>query len=176
MSDYPMLISNKLHSFRNFLIQIYSFYGRFLLNLLTFVHSNHVFMGRKQEYKETNLEFLKELSSQEGVYALPCGIYYKVLETGTGTVFPNVRSIVTVHYKGSLINGRVFDNSYERNCPEAFRLCDVIDGWQLALQRMRAGDKWIIYIPYTMGYGTRASGPIPAFSTLVFEVELLGVA
>ena len=122
-------------------------------------------MGRKQEYKETNLEFLKELSSQEGVYALPCGIYYKVLETGTGT-----------HYKGSLINGRVFDNSYERNCPEAFRLCDVIDGWQLALQRMRAGDKWIIYIPYTMGYGTRASGPIPAFSTLVFEVELLGVA
>ena len=74
-------------------------------------------MGRKQEYKETNLEFLKELSSQEGVYALPCGIYYKVLETGTGTVFPNVRSIVTVHYKGSLINGRVFDNSYERNCP-----------------------------------------------------------
>ena len=122
-------------------------------------------MGRKQEYKETNLEFLKELSSQEGVYALPCGIYYKVLETGTGTVFPNVRSIVTVHY-----------NSYERNCPEAFRLCDVIDGWQLALQRMRAGDKWIIYIPYTMGYGTRASGPIPAFSTLVFEVELLGVA
>ena len=101
-------------------------------------------MGRKQEYKETNLEFLKELSSQEGVYALPCGIYYKVLETGTGTVFPNVRSIVTVHYKGSLINGRVFDNSYERNCPEAFRLCDVIDGWQLALQRMRAGDKWII--------------------------------
>ena len=95
-------------------------------------------MGRKQEYKETNLEFLKELSSQEGVYALPCGIYYKVLETGTGTVFPNVRSIVTVHYKGSLINGRVFDNSYERNCPEAFRLCDVIDGWQLALQRMRA--------------------------------------
>ena len=71
-------------------------------------------MGRKQEYKETNLEFLKELSSQEGVYALPCGIYYKVLETGTGTVFPNVRSIVTVHYKGSLINGRVFDNSYER--------------------------------------------------------------
>ena len=75
-----------------------------------------------------------------------------------------------------IIDGREFDNSYERNCPEAFRLCDVIDGWQLALQRMRAGDKWIIYIPYTMGYGTRASGPIPAFSTLVFEVELLGVA
>ena len=80
-----------------------------------------------------------------------------------GLFFLMCGSIVTVHYKGSLINGRVFDNSYERNCPEAFRLCDVIDGWQLALQRMRAGDKWIIYIPYTMGYGTRSSGPIPAF-------------
>ena len=107
---------------------------------------------------------------------MPCLAASIIRFWSTGTVFPNVRSIVTVHYKGSLINGRVFDNSYERNCPEAFRLCDVIDGWQLALQRMRAGDKWIIYIPYTMGYGTRASGPIPAFSTLVFEVELLGVA
>lgn len=133
-------------------------------------------MGRKEEYKEKNLQFLKDLSLQEGIVSLPCGIYYKVLETGTGTVSPTVRSIVTVHYKGSLINGRVFDNSYERSCPEAFRLSDVIDGWQLALQRMHAGDKWIIYIPYTMGYGNRASGPIPAFSTLIFEVELLGIA
>lgn len=133
-------------------------------------------MGRKEEYKEKNLQFLKDLSLQEGVVSLPCGIYYKVLEVGTGTVSPTVRSIVTVHYKGSLINGRVFDNSYERSCPEAFRLSDVIDGWQLALQRMHAGDKWIIYIPYTMGYGNRASGPIPAFSTLIFEVELLSVA
>jgi peptidyl-prolyl cis-trans isomerase len=133
-------------------------------------------MGRKEEYKEKNLQFLKDLSLQEGIVSLPCGIYYKVLETGTGTVSPTVRSIVTVHYKGSLISGRVFDNSYERSCPEAFRLSDVIDGWQLALQRMYAGDKWIIYIPYTMGYGNRASGPIPAFSTLIFEVELLGIA
>ena len=108
-------------------------------------------MGRKEEYKEKNLQFLKDLSLQEGIVSLPCGIYYKVLETGTGTVSPTVRSIVTVHYKGSLISGRVFDNSYERSCPEAFRLSDVIDGWQLALQRMHAGDKWIIYIPYTDG-------------------------
>ena len=133
-------------------------------------------MGRKQEYKETNLEFLKELSSQEGVYALPCGIYYKVLETGTGTVFPNVRSIVTVHYKGSLIDGREFDNSYERTCPDALRLSDVIEGWQGALQKMHVGDKWIIYIPYAMGYGIKSFDSIPAYSTLVFEVELLGVA
>lgn len=133
-------------------------------------------MGRKEEYKEKNLQFLSELSRQEGIYSLPCNIYYKVLESGTGMISPNIRSIVTVHYKGSLINGRVFDNSYERAYPEALRLSDVIEGWQLALQQMHIGDKWIIYIPYTMGYGSRASGPIPAFSTLIFEVELLGVA
>lgn len=133
-------------------------------------------MGKKEEYKKKNLQFLNELSSQEDVFALPCGIYYKVLESGSGTICPNVRNIVSVHYKGSLIDGRIFDNSYERNCPEAFRLCDVIEGWQLALQHMHAGDKWVIYIPYSMGYGSRASGPIPAFSTLIFEVELLGIA
>ncbi|MDD3037475.1 FKBP-type peptidyl-prolyl cis-trans isomerase [Bacteroides sp.] len=132
-------------------------------------------MGRKEEYKEKNLQFLSELSRQEGIYSLPYNIYYRVLESGRGRISPNIRSIVTVHYKGSLMNGRVFDNSYERGCPEAFRLSDVIEGWQLALQQMHVGDKWIIYIPYTKGYGSRASGPIPAFSTLVFEVELLGV-
>lgn len=133
-------------------------------------------MGKKEEYKQRNIQFLKDLSVQEGVQSLPCGIYYKVLQTGEGKSSPTVRSIVTVHYKGTLIDGKEFDNSYKRNCPEAFRLCDVIDGWQLALQRMHIGDRWIIYIPYTMGYGNRASGPIPAFSTLIFEVELLGIA
>lgn len=139
------------------------------------MYANELIMGKKEEYKEANLQFLKDLSQQEGIIELPCGIYYKVLASGSGMSSPTVRSIVTVHYKGSLISGRVFDNSYERNCPEAFRLSEVIDGWQLALQRMHVGDKWIIYIPYTMGYGSRASGPIPAFSTLIFEVELLGI-
>ncbi|HJD77210.1 peptidylprolyl isomerase [Bacteroides reticulotermitis] len=133
-------------------------------------------MGKKEVYKEDNLKFLQELAVQEEVFALPCGIYYKVLEKGTSTQKPGARSIVTVHYKGSLINGRVFDNSYQRGYPEAFRLTEVIEGWQLALQQMRVGDKWVVYIPYTMGYGGRSSGPIPAFSTLVFEVELLGIA
>lgn len=132
-------------------------------------------MGKKELYKANNIQFLQELSTQEGINALPCGIYYKVLETGNGTTSPNVRSIVSVHYKGSLIDGKEFDNSYKRNCPEAFRLCDLIDGWQIALQRMHVGDKWIIYIPYTMGYGTKTCGPIPAFSTLIFEMELLGI-
>ena len=106
-------------------------------------------MGKKKEYKEANRRFLKKLSFQEGVFALPCGIYYKVLETGESTISPGARSIVTVHYKGSLIDGREFDNSYERSCPDALRLSDVIEGWQVALQKMHVGDKWIIYIPYT---------------------------
>ena len=132
-------------------------------------------MSKKEIYKNKNIEFLKELSTQEGINSLPCGIYYKVLQTGEGKVSPTVRSIVSVHYRGTLIDGKEFDNSYKRNCPEAFRLCDVIDGWQIALQQMHVGDKWTIYIPSEMGYGSKASGPIPANSTLIFEVELLGI-
>jgi len=132
-------------------------------------------MSKKEIYKNKNIEFLKELSTQEGINSLPCGIYYKVLQTGEGKTSPTVRSIVSVHYRGTLIDGKEFDNSYKRNCPEAFRLCDVIDGWQIALQQMHVGDKWTIYIPSEMGYGSKASGPIPAYSTLIFEVELLGI-
>ena len=132
-------------------------------------------MSKKEIYKQKNIQFLKDLSAEEGIHSLPCGIYYKVLQSGEGKVSPTVRSIVSVHYKGYLIDGKEFDNSYKRNCPEAFRLCEVIDGWQLALQQMHVGDKWVIYIPSEMGYGSKASGPIPGFSTLIFEVELLGI-
>ena len=133
-------------------------------------------MGRKEEYKLQNEQFMQALRAEADVYELPCGILYKVLEEGSGTAAPRPGSVVSVHYRGTLINGREFDNSWKRNCPEAFRLSEVIEGWQIALQKMRVGDRWIIYIPYTMGYGTRTSGPIPAFSTLVFEVQLLGIA
>ena len=133
-------------------------------------------MSRKEEYKEKNLLYLDEIASEEGTRTLPCGILYKVIQAGTGKVSPNRGSVVSVHYKGTLINGREFDNSWKRGCPEAFRLNQVIEGWQLALQEMRVGDRWIIYIPYNFGYGNRASGPIPAFSTLIFEGELLGIA
>ena len=132
-------------------------------------------MSKKEIYKQQNIQFLKDLSAEEGIMSLPRGIYYKVLEQGNGSTSPTVRSIVSVHYRGTLINGKEFDNSYKRNCPEAFRLCDVIDGWQLALQQMHVGDKWIIYIPYELGYGSKACAGIPAFSTLIFEVELLGI-
>lgn len=133
-------------------------------------------MAKKEEYKEKNRVFLEELAVQEGITRLPEGVLYKVIEQGSGTVSPKPDSVVTVHYRGTLINGREFDNSYKRAYPEAFRLNQVIDGWQLALLQMHVGDKWMIYIPSDLGYGNRPSGPIPAFSTLVFEVELLGIA
>ena len=132
-------------------------------------------MSKKEIYKQKNIQFLKDLSAEEGIMSLPRGIYYKVLEQGNGSTSPTVRSIVSVHYRGTLIDGKEFDNSYKRNYPEAFRLCDVINGWQLALQQMHVGDKWIIYIPYELGYGSKACAGIPAFSTLIFEVELLGI-
>lgn len=132
-------------------------------------------MGKKEEYKLKNEQFLQNLRTEEGVKELAAGVLYRILESGQGSsATPRPNSIVSVHYKGTLINGREFDNSWKRNCPEAFRLNEVIDGWQIALQQMRVGDHWIVYIPYTVGYGTRTSGPIPAFSTLIFRSEVVG--
>lgn len=133
-------------------------------------------MSRKEEYKKQNEQFLETLRSEQDIKELAAGVLYRVLETGQGNNTPRLNSIVSVHYKGTLINGREFDNSWKRNCPEAFRLNEVIEGWQIALQQMHTGDHWIVYIPYTVGYGTRTSGPIPAYSSLIFEVQLLSIA
>lgn len=132
-------------------------------------------MSRKEEYKKQNEQFLEALRSEKDIKELAAGVLYRVLETGQGNNTPRLNSIVSVHYKGTLIDGREFDNSWKRNCPEAFRLNEVIEGWQIALQQMHTGDRWIIYIPYIVGYGTRSSGPIPAYSTLIFEVQLLSI-
>lgn len=133
-------------------------------------------MNKKDIYKESNLQFLEEAAAMEGMVKLPSGVLYKVITSGNGTISPKRDSVVSVHYRGTLSNGREFDNSWKRGTPEAFRLNQVIEGWQEALQLMHAGDRWLIYIPYTSGYGTRSSGPIPGFSTLIFEVELLSIA
>ncbi|WP_294590027.1 FKBP-type peptidyl-prolyl cis-trans isomerase [uncultured Bacteroides sp.] len=133
-------------------------------------------MSRKEEYKKQNEQFLEALRAEDGIKELAAGVLYRVLEAGQGNNTPRLNSIVSVHYKGTLVNGREFDNSWKRNCPEAFRLNEVIEGWQIALQQMHTGDHWIVYIPYTLGYGTRSSGPIPAYSTLIFEVQLLSIA
>ena len=83
---------------------------------------------------------------------------------------------VRVHYTGRLINGRVFDDSRRDGIPAAFRLFEVIEGWQIALSQMRPGDRWTIYLPANMAYGSRTDGDIPGNSTLIFDVELLSIA
>ena len=115
-------------------------------------------------------------SKEEGVKALPKGIYYKVLSEGKADGrHPNLRSIITAHYTGRTIDGKQFDSSLD-GTPLAIRLCDLIDGWIIAMQQMCVGDKWEIYIPAEMGYGKFSQPGIPGNSTLIFEVELLGIA
>lgn len=133
-------------------------------------------MTKKEIYKQQNEQFLESLRTETGIKELPCGILYKVIDKGKGGVNPRLSNVVSVHYKGNLINGREFDNSKKRGYPAAFRLNQVIKGWQIALQKMQVGDRWVIYIPHSVGYGTRSSGSIPAFSTLIFDVQLLGIA
>lgn len=131
--------------------------------------------GNKEEYRLENEKFMKTIAQEEGVYGLRGGIYYKIIEKGTGGGTVGPRSIVTCHYKGSLISGKVFDNSFTRSCPEAFRVNELISGFQIALVNMSIGDHWIVYIPSNMGYGPKTSGPIPGNSTLIFEIKLISI-
>ena len=132
-------------------------------------------MAKNEVYKERNEAFLAELRNREGVKEISQGVLCEVISSGKGGKHPALHNVVTVHYKGTLINGKEFDNSYKRGYPEAFRLSDLIVGWQIALTKMSVGDCWRVYIPQELGYGKRASGPIPAYSTLVFEMELVAI-
>lgn len=129
----------------------------------------------KQEYIIKNREWLKNKASEPGVKALDKGIYYKVIKKGKGDIHPNRGSVVTAHYVGKTINGKIFDNSRGGVAP-AFRLRDLIPGWIIALQQMSVGDKWEIYIPAEQGYGNLNQPGIPGGSTLIFEIELMGIA
>lgn len=129
---------------------------------------------KHKNWKEANQKFLEENRLKEGVEELPCGVQYKVILKGNGKI-PGLRSTVQVHYRGEMIDGNEFDNSFKRKRPETFRVDEVIEGWQEALTEMPCGSRWMIYIPYELGYGTRACGNIKAYSTLIFEVELQGV-
>lgn len=119
--------------------------------------------------------FLAENAETEGVVTLPSGLQYKVLQPGSGKS-PTARDKVKVHYTGTLIDGSVFDSSIERGQPIEFRVDGVISGWTEALQLMKAGSKWMLYIPPDLGYGEAgAGGVIGPNETLIFEVELLEV-
>ena len=122
--------------------------------------------------KKEGEEFLKENAEKEGVVTTPSGLQYKVIKEGTGEK-PAADSKVMVMYKGTLIDGTEFDSSKE---PVEFRVGSVVKGWQEALTMMPVGSKWMLYIPYDLGYGERGAGAdIKPFSTLIFEIELLDI-
>lgn len=130
----------------------------------------------KREYTQANMEWLMAKSKEKDIKALPKGIFYKVLAEGnTSSAQPTPRSIITAHYTGKTIDGQQFDSS-RGGVPLACRLCDLIEGWIIALQQMHIGDKWEIYIPAAMGYRKFSQPGIPGGSTLIFEIELLGIA
>lgn len=119
--------------------------------------------------------FLKDNKSKEGIVETESGIQYRVLKEGTGKS-PQANDEVTVHYVGKLADGTVFDSSLERGEPATFGVSQVIPGWTEALQLMKEGAKYELYIPYDLAYGERgAGGQIPPYATLIFEVELLEV-
>jgi FKBP-type peptidyl-prolyl cis-trans isomerase FklB len=138
--------------------------------------------ARQKELKEKaekNLAesraFLEENKKKEGVKTLPSGLQYKVITEGTGKT-PKSTDTVTVHYRGTLINGSEFDSSYKKGQPATFKVNGVIKGWTEALQLMKEGSKWQLFIPPELGYGERGMGmQIPPNSALIFEVELLTV-
>ncbi len=128
-----------------------------------------------KEYLLANRSFLQDALLQRDVKELTKGVLYKVIREGEGKSLPSLSNVVSVHYTGRLINGRTFDTTRANSYPETFRLREVIEGWQIALRQMRVGDVWDIYIPAEVGYGDRTIDNIPGGSTLIFEVELLGI-
>ncbi len=128
----------------------------------------------KKQYALENKQWLCDIAKETGVISLPKGIYYKVINSGEGKKHPSIQNVITAHYTGKTIDGKVFDSSIG-GAPLAIRLSELIDGWIIALQKMVVGDKWEIYIPAEMGYGKASQPGIPANSTLIFEIELLGI-
>ena len=126
------------------------------------------------EIKAASEKFLEENKLKEGVITTESGLQYEVLVMGKGKK-PQVTDRVKVHYHGTLIDGTVFDSSVDRGEPASFGLNQVIPGWTEGLQLMPVGSKFRFYIPQQLGYGTRQTGSIPPYSTLIFEVELLGI-
>jgi FKBP-type peptidyl-prolyl cis-trans isomerase FklB len=125
-------------------------------------------------YKAEGQAFLDSNKSQAGVVTLPSGLQYRVVKEGTGAK-PALTDKVKVHYKGSLINGKVFDSSIGRGEPLTIGVNEVIAGWTEALQLMPVGSKWELFIPSDLGYGDGGQGEIQPGATLLFDVELLEI-
>ena len=130
---------------------------------------------RAKKSAEDGVAFLAANGKKEGVVTTASGLQYKVLKQGTGPS-PKATDVVKTHYHGTFINGKVFDSSVKRGEPATFGVSEVIPGWTEALQLMKVGDKWQLFVPSKLAYGPEGSqGVIPPDSTLIFEVELLEI-
>src|SRR5512143_2445843 len=127
-----------------------------------------------EKNKKEGEAFLAENKKKDGVKALPSGLQYKVITEGKGAS-PKATDTVTVHYKGTLIDGTEFDSSYKRNTPATFPVNGVIKGWTEALQLMKEGSKWQLFIPANLAYGESGRPGIPPNSVLIFDVELVKI-
>jgi len=130
--------------------------------------------ARAEAAAEVGREYLQRNAAREGVTELPSGLQYEVLQAGEGRI-PSREDQVRVHYHGTLVDGSVFDSSYQRGEPAEFPVGGVIAGWVEALQLMNAGSKWRLHVPSELAYGGQSVGSIPPHSVLVFDVELLDV-
>ncbi|ABM00898.1 FKBP-type peptidyl-prolyl cis-trans isomerase [Shewanella amazonensis] len=130
----------------------------------------------KAQQLASNSSFLVENGKKPGVTTTESGLQYEVLTLGTGPK-PGPKDIVSVHYEGQLIDGKVFDSSFKRNAPATFSLDQVIKGWTEGLQLMPVGSKFRLTLPHDLGYGSRGAlgGEIPPFATLEFVIELLDI-
>lgn len=129
-----------------------------------------------KENEAIGKKFLELNKSKKGVKVLPSGLQYQVLTEGTGAS-PGPTDKVTTHYHGTLVDGTIFDSSVDRGTPASFPVNGVIKGWVEALQLMKTGGKWRIFVPPHLGYGSRPApgGKIPPNSTLIFEIELISI-
>ena len=121
--------------------------------------------------------FLATNAKAEGVVTLPDGLQYKVVRQGPATgPSPRPQDLVKVHYEGKLLDGTVFDSSYERGQPAVFPLKGLVPAWITALQMMHPGDEWTLWVPSELGYGAEDKGAVPPNSVMVFRIELIDVA
>lgn len=129
----------------------------------------------KQKFAADGEKFLAENAQRDEVTVTESGLQYEVLTAGSGAT-PSASSKVSTHYEGKLIDGKVFDSSYQRGQPADFPVNGVIAGWTEALQMMEEGAKWRLYVPYHLAYGEKgAGGLIGPYATLIFDVELISV-
>ncbi len=133
--------------------------------------------GAAQVQSEQSKAWMAKAAREPGVKVLPSGLAYKVVRSGAATgLKPQLTDEVKVHYEGKTQDGNVFDSSYERGAPAAMPLRGLIPGWQEALQLMRPGDEWVLYVPSNLGYGEEgAGGEISPGAPLQFRIELIDV-